>query len=199
MSETPEDKQSPPPGDEPAEFRIEQVDVEDVRPLRHKHLRPDQTEDAVCYQSDSEETCCHFAAKDLEGRVIGTGSLNREDRVAGLPPFGSPGMRIRGMTVEDEYRGRGVGTALVARMLEHGKAMGIAEAWGNARTDNLRFYLRNGFVEVSSSFDIPTMGEHVVVALNLEPKGRKARKERKARSEADGDGAEPGAEAEAGA
>ncbi len=169
--------------DEPTPaFTIQQVDVEDVRPLRHKHLRPDQPEDAVCYQSDAEETCCHFAARDAQGNVIGTGSLNREDRVAGQPPFGTPGMRIRGITVDDAWRGKGVGTAMIAHLLEYGRAQGIAEAWGNARTENLRFYVRNGFREVSGSFEIPTIGDHVVVALSLLPKGRKKRKKAKGKA-----------------
>ena len=167
----------------PAAFTIEQVDVEVVRPLRHKHLRPDQPEDAVCYQSDGEETCCHFAAKDLDGNVIASGSLNQEDRVAGQPPFGHPGMRIRGIAVEDEWRGKGVGAGMVAYLLEYGRTNDLAEAWGNARTENLRFYAKNGFTEVSGPFEIPTIGEHVVVALSLQPKGRKARKALKAKDQ----------------
>ncbi len=162
-------------------FTIEEVDVDVVLPLRHKHLRPDQPPDAVVYGSDDCETCRHFAARDAEGRVIGTGTLRQENRVAGQPPFTEPGMRIRGLTVEDDWRGRGVGAAIVARILEHGREHEMAEAWGNARTENLRFFLKNGFKEVSASFEIPTIGGHVVVALSLRARGRKARKERKPR------------------
>ncbi len=160
----------------PAAFSIDEVGVEVIRPLRHKYLRPDQPEDAVCYQTDGQETCRHFAAKDAEGQVIASGTLNLEDRVAGQPPFGTPGMRIRGIAVEDDWRGKGVGAAMVGHLLEEGRASGVAEAWGNARTENLRFYAKNGFAEVSGAFEIPTIGEHVVVALSLLPKGRKARK-----------------------
>ncbi len=66
----------------------------------------------------------------------------------------------------------------MAKILEYGRENAMAEAWGNARTQNLGFYKKNGFKEVSGEFEIPTIGEHIVVALSLEPKGRKARKGR---------------------
>ena len=157
-------------------FTIEEVDVEVVRPMRHRHLRPDHPEDAVTYQSDTCETCRHYAARDADGHVIGVGTLHFQDRVAGQPPFGSPGMRLRGMAVEDAWRGKGVGAGLIVRMIEHGVESGMAEAWANARTANRRFYLRSGFREVSSEFEIPSMGAHVVVALSLAKATKKARK-----------------------
>jgi len=167
-------------GDFETPFTIDEVDVDVVLPLRHKYLRPDQPPEAVAYLSDDCDTCRHFAARDAEGRVIGTGTLRCENRLAGRPPFDEPGMRIRGLTVEDDWRGKGVGAAIVARILEYGRLQDIAEAWGNARTENLRFFMKNGFKEVSSEFEIPTIGEHVVVALSLRAKGRKARKARDA-------------------
>jgi GNAT superfamily N-acetyltransferase len=148
-------------------FTIEVADADTVRPLRHKHLRPDQPMDKVKYMSDECVTCRHFAARDSAGVIVGVGSLHFNDRVAGQPPFGVPGMRIRGMAVEDEWRGKGVGAGLIGAMLEVGREAGIVEAWANARTKNRGFYVRNGFSEVSHEFEIPTIGEHVVVALSL--------------------------------
>jgi N-acetylglutamate synthase-like GNAT family acetyltransferase len=166
-------------------FTIEEVGVDVVRPVRHRHLRPNQPADAVSYQSDTCETCRHFAARDTSGAVIGVGSLNLEDRVAGQPPFNKPGMRLRGMAVEDAWRGKGVGAGLVGRMIEVGVESGIVEVWANARTANRRFYLKNGFKEVSSPFEIPGIGEHVVVALSL---GKAVKKARKAARSADASG-----------
>lgn len=178
-------------------FTIEEVDVEVVRPLRHRHLRPDQPRDAVAYESDTCETCRHFAARDAEGKVIGVATLHFQDRVAGLPPFGSPGMRMRGMAVEDDWRGKGVGAGLVARMLDFALAAGIAEAWANARTGNRRFYLKNGFREVSSAFELPSIGEHIVVARSLQKAAKKARKAAKGQA-ADAGGGDDFAEDEIG-
>ncbi len=161
--------------DAPA-FSVKEVEVEAVRPLRHRHLRPDQPTDAVEYKSDDCPTCRHFAAYDAEGILIGVGTSHHADRVAGQPPFGSPGLRIRGMAVEDDWRGKGVGTALLDAMVEAGVEEGMVEAWANARTAARNLYARAGFKEVSQEFDMPSIGEHVVVAMSLVKRVKKARK-----------------------
>ena len=171
--------------DAPA-FSVVEVDVEAVRPMRHRHLRPDQPEDAVEYKSDDCETCRHFAAYDGEGNLIGVGTSHHADRVAGQPPFGSPGLRIRGMAVEDDWRGKGVGSALIHAMVDAAVEEGMVEAWANARTAARTLYARAGFKEVSQEFDLPTIGEHVVVAMSLAKRVKKARKAQ---------GADPAAEA----
>jgi N-acetylglutamate synthase-like GNAT family acetyltransferase len=158
-------------------FRIEKVDVEVVRPLRRRLLRPDQDEDAVVYASDDGDSAQHFAAYDGDDEVIGIGSLHNEDRMAGREPYGSPGMRIRGMAVEDAWRGRGVGAALLERMLVVARESGIAEAWANARSANLGFYERSGFRAMSSEFELPGIGPHVVMARD--PAERKRKKKRR--------------------
>ena len=163
---------------EPSEgpgFTVAEVDVEVVRPLRHRHLRPDQPESAVAYQSDDCETCRHFAARDVDGTVIGVGTSHHGDRVAGQPPFGSPGVRIRGVAVEDEWRGKGVAIAIIEAMLDAAVEEGMVEVWANARTALRSFYTRVGFAEVSQEFDLPTLGEHVVVSMNLTKWAKKAR------------------------
>lgn len=157
-------------------FVIEEVSVERVRPLRLEYLRPGRSTDAVEYKSDECPTCRHFAALDEAGAIVGVASMHADDRVAGRPPFGRPGMRLRGVAVQDDWRGRGVGNALVARMLECAVEAGMDEAWANARTASRNFYGRNGFVEMSQPFDMPTLGEHVVVALSLAKRVKKARK-----------------------
>ena len=123
--------------------------------MRARLLRPGQPEESVVYKSDADESARHFAAKDADGNVVGVGSLHFEDRRAGVEPFGSPGMRIRGMAVEDSWRGKGVGAGLLEAMLEVGTGAGIQEAWANARSKNLGFYERSGFRAMSSEFDIP--------------------------------------------
>ncbi|MDF1701524.1 MAG: GNAT family N-acetyltransferase [Planctomycetota bacterium] len=155
-------------------FTVAAVDVSVVRPLRHLYLRPDQPVAAVAYKSDDCETCHHVAARDAEGTVIGVGTSHYADRVAGQPPFGHPGLRIRGMAVTDAWRSKGVGAALIAAMLEAGAEAGMVEAWANARTASLSFYRRHGFSEVSQVFELPTIGEHVVVAVSLAKWAKKA-------------------------
>jgi GNAT superfamily N-acetyltransferase len=167
------------------EFRVVEVDAAAVRPLRRKHLAPTGALEEVTYRSDANPTARHFAAMDENDRIVGIGSLHMEDRVAGQEPFGSPGMRLRAFAVEDDWRGRGVGVALVEAALEVGREAGVVEVWGNARTGNLEFYARTGFSEVSSEFELPGLGPHVVVARACEEKGREARKKKRAKKKAE--------------
>ncbi len=64
--------------------------------------------------------------------------------------------------------------ASVSAMLEVGCKAGINEAWANARSANLGFYRRSGFRAVSSEFEIPKIGPHVVMACVISEKVRKA-------------------------
>ncbi len=148
-------------------FEIVEVTVEEVRPLRSRYLLPDHPEEAVVFQSDEHPTARHFAAKDADGRIVGVGSLCFVDRVAGQAPFGSPGMRMRGLAVEDDYRGQGVGAALVAHMLEIGREAGIAEGWATAPIRNLRFFRKHKFKTMSAEFDVVGLGPHLVIARSL--------------------------------
>lgn len=163
---------------EGGDITVEEVPVDVVRPLRHRHLRPDQSEDAVEYKSDDCETCRHFAVRDADGAIIGVGTSHHADRVAGQAPFGTPGVRIRGMAVEDDWRGQGVGAALIGAMVGAAVAEGMVEMWANARTNVRQFYTRNGFKEVSQAFELPHIGEHVVVAMSLAKRVKRARKAR---------------------
>lgn len=148
-------------------FVAEEVPVEIVRPLRLEHLRPGQAPESVVYRSDEDPTARHYAVRDEGGRVIGVGSVHFSNRLAGEAPHEAPGMRIRGMAVEEAWQGKGVGAALLEAMLAMASEAGIREAWANARTATIGFYERTGFRPVSHEFDIPTIGPHRVVARRV--------------------------------
>ena len=152
-----------------SEIEITEVTVEEVRPLRSRYLRPHQPDEAVIYESDCNPTARHFVARDADGRLLGVASLCFQDRIAGMPPFGHPGMRMRGLAVEDDRRGEGIGAALVAHMLAIGQEAGIVEAWATAPTRSTRFYKRHRLRPMSDEFEVVGIGPHVVVARNLKP------------------------------
>jgi N-acetylglutamate synthase-like GNAT family acetyltransferase len=150
-----------------ASYEIGEATAEEVRPLRSRYLRPDHPDEAVVYKSDIDETARHFAARDAEGRILAVASLCVMDRVAGIPPFGHPGMRMRGLAVEDDSRGKGIGAAMVAHLLEIAREAGVAEAWATAPTRNLPFFRKHKFRPMSSEFEVAGFGMHRVVARNL--------------------------------
>ncbi len=170
-------------------YEVESVDVEIVRPLRLRYLRPGQPDDSIAYNSDDFDSVRHFAVRDDEGRVIGVGSGHVENRVAGHPPHLMPGFRVRGMAVDPAWRGKGVGRAILAALIQAARDADAAEVWANARVGSLNIYEKTGFKRLSSEFEIPLIGAHVVAVMGL-----LTRKERKARQAAED--AEPAAEAE---
>ena len=170
-----------PRGGEPEPtFVADAIDVASVRPLRLRYLRPGELEDSVAYKSDELESAVHFAVRDAEGNVIGVGSGHEENRVAGHPPHLTPGFRVRGMAVEPEWRGKGVGRAILGALIQVAREAGAGEVWANARVESINIYVKSGFARLSSAFDIPLIGEHVVVAMGL-----LTRKELKARQAAE--------------
>ncbi len=140
-----------------AEHRlICRVSAEDIRPLRHRVLRPGQAFLETRYPGD--DAGVHFGAFDGD-RLVGIASLYEEDRVDG--PAG--GWRLRGMATDPDVRGAGYGAALLVACVEQVAGAGGTELWCNARMVAVGFYRKGGFEVVSEEFDVPGIGPHVVM------------------------------------
>jgi len=91
--------------------------------------------------------CVHALARDDAGRAVGTGRL--------LPGEGH-GARVVAhvgrMAVLKEWRGQGVGGALLARLVEAARERGDTEVALNAQSHALGFYRARGFVEEGAEF-----------------------------------------------
>lgn len=74
----------------------------------------------------------HVLALSPDGEAIGTGRLT---------PLGSIGR----MAVDAAWRGRGVGHALLDRLLTVARELGYERVWLNAQTHALDFYAAHGF------------------------------------------------------
>ncbi len=141
--------------------QVRPVGAEDVRPLRHSILRPGQPWDETVYPGDHEPATVHLGA--FEGdRLIGIASLYREAR-----PGKADGWRLRGMATTEDARGRGAGRALLAACVAHVAARGGGKLWCNARTPAVGFYAAAGFAVSSAEFDIPGIGPHVAMSLEV--------------------------------
>ena len=83
--------------------------------------------------------CAHVLARDAAGRPIGTGRL-------------LPDGHIGRMAVVQGWRGRGVGRALLDRLVAMARARGLAEVALNAQTYALDFYRKAGFTAYGEEF-----------------------------------------------
>jgi predicted GNAT family N-acyltransferase len=87
-----------------------------------------------------DEHCQHVLAVARDGTPVGTGRL-------------LPDGHIGRMAVLKAWRGRGVGGAMLAKLVAAARAAGHARAQLNAQTHALGFYARHGFVAEGPEFD----------------------------------------------
>jgi GNAT superfamily N-acetyltransferase len=136
------------------------VPVAQTRPLRREVLRPHQSIDELA----AGEAAGAFAVGAFEGAELVAVGL--------IAPDGDSGRRgawrIRGMATAQPSRGRGAGSAVLAALLEHAAAHGARVVWCNARTPARGLYERAGFRQTSSVFELPPIGPHVVMELDLD-------------------------------
>ena len=124
--------------------------------VRHRNLRQGQPFETVDYGPvDRLATTIHMVLT-LGGVEIGCATVMAEERDGGF------GYRIRGMAVDEEFRGRGYG-----RLLMEGTQQLAREAntglWCNARVIAIPAYTSCGFAQVGEEFDIPNIGPHFVL------------------------------------
>ncbi len=145
------------------EFEIYAVDVEQIRPLRRALLRPHQGVEQLVYPGDDAPCALHVGGY-RHGHLVGIAS------VFPRPLPGRPGpdvWQVRGMAVEYGHRGHGLGGLMLHRCIEHARAEGGRVVWCNARAGSLGFYRRYGFRREGDPFELPDIGPHYRMFLDI--------------------------------
>ena len=141
-----------------AGFEVRQArwpeDAEGIRHVRDVVFIQEQAVPASLEWDGSDDECTHAVAVTADGKAIGTGRL-------------APDGKVGRMAVLAEYRGLGVGAAILDHLLETARAAGMNRCYLHAQTHALDFYARHGFVAHGAEFieaDIP----HQEMELALE-------------------------------
>lgn len=139
-------------------FRIEMVDyttdIEALRAVREvvfvqeQHVPIEEEWDAL------DPQCRHVLARDERGTPIGTGRL-------------TPQRTIGRMAVLREWRGAGVGDAMLHALLRQARASGWDEIGLNAQVSAQDFYARHGFQPCGERF-MEAGIEHQAMRLRLD-------------------------------
>lgn len=108
-------------------------------------------------RDEADHECMHVLARDAAGEVIGTGRI-------------TPDGRIGRMAVLREWRGRGVGDAMLRALLHHARERGLAEAQLHAQASAINFYAGRGFVPTGDRFQEAGI-EHQAMRIALLPAG----------------------------
>lgn len=135
-------------------MRIQFILPDDTCDLRSRVLRPGRPLDECRYPDDTVPGAFHLGAFD-GARLVGIASFSPENIDGTHNAF-----RLRGMAVEPELQGRGIGAQIIGFALSHLASLGCDVLWCNARTGAASFYRRLGFDTFSEEFDIPGIGPH---------------------------------------
>lgn len=141
------------------DWQIRVVSAEDTRFLRHKVLRPRQAPEELVYPGDADEDSLHVGAF-VDGGMVGVASVVRRP-MAGESAQGA--WQLRGMATLPDFRGRGLGAALLRACISHVARRGGSVIWCNARTPAVAFYRKLGFEARGAEFEIPVSGPHFVM------------------------------------
>jgi GNAT superfamily N-acetyltransferase len=116
--------------------------------LRGRVLREGRPHEG--FPEDDQPGTFHLVAR-LDDRLVGVASFIRR---------GDDTWQLRGMAVEPDVRGRGVGRAIVTAGIERLQASGARQLWANGRDTALAFYERVGFQVVGEGTVLHGLPHH---------------------------------------
>lgn len=141
------------------DFRVEPadyvVDFKDLRSVREPVFVVEQEVPLEKEWDELDPKCQHVIARDSEHKPIGTGRL-------------TPEHKIGRMAVLREWRGKGVGEALLVALIDQARAQGLREVSLNSQIDAVGFYEKFGFKPYGEQFEEAGI-QHQAMKLELDP------------------------------
>ena len=142
---------------------VRRADVTEILPLRRAVLRPGFPVEASDYPQDPGSV--HIGAWD-DGRLVGCATVF-PDPWAG-PPAVPDAWRLRGMAVEPDRQGTGIGARVLAQAVAGARAAGAPLLWANGRSTAIGFYERLGWRVAGEEFTASDTGlPHFPIVLDL--------------------------------
>lgn len=142
---------------------IKEISSKETVPIRSKILRPGQDISNCIYPHDDDFSTFHLGAY-VDGVHACIVSFYREEN----PNFSSTKQyRFRGMATLEEYRAKGLASSLLSFAFKKLFALNIELCWCNARINALGLYQKLEMEICSEEFDIPGIGPHLLLKLDL--------------------------------
>jgi GNAT superfamily N-acetyltransferase len=132
--------------------------------MRRSVLRDGRTDLEVAFAEDDREDTTHLAALGGDGSVLGVLTVFPEP-YAGRP--GAPAWHLRGMAVDPDTQGRGVGGILLDEAVRLAREAGAEWLWAEGRDTALRFYEQAGWRVEGEGFTAAMGLPHHIVVLDL--------------------------------
>lgn len=141
-------------------LRVVDLEAPATHDLRRRVLRAHLPGAGVDFPEDALAGTFHLGVADESGAVVAIATLAPE------PTPHRPGasaLRLRGMAVEPDRQGAGVGALLLHAVVERARAAGHQVLWANGRDGALGFYQRHGWSVEGEGFTSVGLPHHVVV------------------------------------
>lgn len=152
-------------------FTVRLIPAATTHDLRLRVLRPGQPPERADYGADQHPSAFHLGAFTTDGRLVGVASFYHEPfpQDAHHPAYDEEAddWRLRGMAVEPDLQGQGVGRALIDAGVERLVAKKGGWLWCNARTTAEPFYTALGFDTFGDPFEMAEIGTHYLMARRL--------------------------------
>lgn len=139
---------------------VKTIEAQDTFQIRQKMLRSG-TSLPVEMSGDEEQHTLHLGVYD-QGVLCGIASFMRTEASSDGERY-----QLRGMAVDADFHGRGLGRVLMEDAERRLKARGAVQIWCNAREAAKGFYLGLGYRVEGAPFEVDQIGSHFVMRKNL--------------------------------
>ncbi|GAA4354579.1 GNAT family N-acetyltransferase [Kangiella marina] len=139
---------------------IQEIEINDVYPLRQRVLRPGQPIESCHFPEDTLPGVFHLGAS-VESVIVGIASFYPEKH----PKLdGAEHWRLRGMATDERVRGQGLGRELLLEGIKSCAEKGADLLWCNARVSAADFYHKLNFEIHGEAFIIENIGPHFLMS-----------------------------------
>lgn len=142
---------------------IKKITAPETYSVRLPVLRKGKPVESCHFDGDNSATTIHFGLY-LNQELVGIVSLFKKTN----PLFSEKNQfQIRGMAVLENHRKKDFGKALLIHCEEECKNQDGDLIWFNARTEAVEFYKKMGYHKNGTPFEIPDVGEHVIMLKKI--------------------------------
>jgi GNAT superfamily N-acetyltransferase len=145
--------------------QVVELAVAETYDLRRRVLRSGTPSQEFRYAEDADASAFHLGVRDADGRVLAVATFCPEPLPDG---DGRPALLLRGMAVEPDLQGTGIGRQVLDEAIGRARREGFELLWAKARDSAVGFYERLGLRTVGDGFATPETGlPHHLVILDL--------------------------------
>lgn len=138
---------------------LKKITASETYSVRLPVLRKGKPIESCHFEGDNSSTTIHFGLY-LNPELVGVVSLFKKTN----PLFPKKNQfQIRGMAVLENHRKKDFGKALLLHCEAECKNQDVDLIWFNARTEAAGFYEKMGYRKTGLPFEIPDVGEHVIM------------------------------------